>query len=147
PADGRRVPARAAAGRRPQPRGETPRLPDRGRRTGPGDWLQLRRHPDAARPGRGQDPGQEESRLQRRFRTSAWHLPGRPQAMTPLALALLLAPTLPAADPPAADAPRPIPLTRPEMKKYLEDMKLRTPRIPLPELTAAEKARLGERGA
>ena len=67
--------------------------------------------------------------------------------MTPLALALLLAPTLPAADPPAADAPRPVPLTRPEMKKYLEDMKLRTPRIPLPELTAAEKARLGERGA
>jgi alkylhydroperoxidase family enzyme len=42
-------------------------------------------------------------------------------------------------------APRPIPLTRPEMKQYLEDMKQRTPRIPLPDLTEAEKAELGER--
>jgi alkylhydroperoxidase family enzyme len=42
--------------------------------------------------------------------------------------------------------PRPIPLTRPEMKQYLEDMKGRTPRIPLPELTEEEKANLGERG-
>jgi hypothetical protein len=41
--------------------------------------------------------------------------------------------------------PRPIPLTRPEMKQYLEDMKVRKPRIPLPELTAEEKAKLGER--
>src|SRR5215211_1238036 len=51
-----------------------------------------------------------------------------------------------AADAPA-DSPRPIPLTRPEMKQYLEDMKARKPRIPLPELTEAEKAKLGERGA
>jgi hypothetical protein len=43
-------------------------------------------------------------------------------------------------------APRPIPLTRPEMKQLLEDMKSRTPRIPLPELTEQEKAQLGERG-
>src|ERR1700722_20931919 len=43
-------------------------------------------------------------------------------------------------------SPRPIPLTRPEMKKFLEDMKKRQPRIPLPELTAEEKAKLGERG-
>lgn len=35
--------------------------------------------------------------------------------------------------------PRPIPLTRPEMKKYLEDMKERKLRIPLPELTEEEK--------
>jgi alkylhydroperoxidase family enzyme len=49
-----------------------------------------------------------------------------------------------AADP--TSEPRPIPLTRPEMKQYLEDMKQRTPRIPLPELTEAEKAELGERG-
>ncbi|MFO0850652.1 MAG: hypothetical protein U0871_19155 [Gemmataceae bacterium] len=46
-----------------------------------------------------------------------------------------------------ADDPRPIPLTRPEMKQLLEDMKGRTPRIPLPPLTDAEKARLGEREA
>ncbi|HEV3339178.1 MAG TPA: carboxymuconolactone decarboxylase family protein, partial [Pirellulales bacterium] len=46
----------------------------------------------------------------------------------------------------SADAPRPIPLTRPEMKQLLEDMKGRKPRIPLPELTDEEKARLGERG-
>lgn len=47
----------------------------------------------------------------------------------------------------AGDAPRPIPLTRPEMKQFLEDMKVRTPRIPLPELSAEEKARLDERSA
>lgn len=46
----------------------------------------------------------------------------------------------------AADEPRPVPLTRPEMKQYLEDMKARKPRIPLPELTEEEKAKLGERG-
>ncbi|WP_397569390.1 carboxymuconolactone decarboxylase family protein [Schlesneria sp. T3-172] len=42
--------------------------------------------------------------------------------------------------------PRPVPLTRPEMKEYLEDMKSRTPRIPLPELTEEDKEKLGERG-
>jgi hypothetical protein len=42
--------------------------------------------------------------------------------------------------------PLPIPLTRPEMKQYLEDLKARKPRIPLPELTQAEKAKQGERG-
>src|SRR5688572_869583 len=47
----------------------------------------------------------------------------------------------------AADSissPRPTPLTRPEMKQYLEDMKQRTPRVPLPEMTAEEKQRYGE---
>lgn len=42
--------------------------------------------------------------------------------------------------------PRPIPLTRPEMKELLEDMKGRKPRIPLPELTEEEKERFGGRG-
>src|SRR5260221_1529519 len=46
-----------------------------------------------------------------------------------------------------ADEPRPVPLTRPEMKQLLEDMKARKPRIPLPALTEDEKAKLGERGA
>jgi hypothetical protein len=41
--------------------------------------------------------------------------------------------------------PRPVPLTRPEVKQYLEDLKSRKPRIPLPELTAEDRARLGER--
>lgn len=41
--------------------------------------------------------------------------------------------------------PRPVPLTRPEMKQLLEDMKSRQPRIPLPELTDEDKAQLGER--
>ena len=41
--------------------------------------------------------------------------------------------------------PRPVPLTRPDMKQMLEDMKARKPRIPLPELTDEEK-KLGERG-
>lgn len=35
----------------------------------------------------------------------------------------------------AVDQPRPTPVTRPEMKRLLEDMKLRTERIPLPALT------------
>jgi len=42
--------------------------------------------------------------------------------------------------------PRPVPLTRPEMKQYLEDMKNRKLRIPLPELTDADRESLGERG-
>ena len=45
------------------------------------------------------------------------------------------------------DEPLPVPLTRPEVKQYLEDLKNRKPRIPLPELTEEEKAKLGERGA
>jgi hypothetical protein len=50
------------------------------------------------------------------------------------------------AEDPATSIPRPIPLTRPEMKQLIEDMKNRKPRIPLPELTEEEKAKLGERG-
>src|SRR5262245_56067286 len=42
--------------------------------------------------------------------------------------------------------PLPVPLTRPEMKQSLEDLKGRRQRIPLPELTAEEKEKLGERG-
>ncbi len=42
-------------------------------------------------------------------------------------------------------APRPIPLTRPEMKELLEDLKARKPRIPLPDLTDDEKQKLGNR--
>ena len=41
--------------------------------------------------------------------------------------------------------PLPVPLTRPEMKQALEDLKGRPPRIPLPELTEEEKAKLGDR--
>jgi hypothetical protein len=50
----------------------------------------------------------------------------------------------------AADDPKqplPVPLTRPEMKQSLENLKARKPRIPLPELTEEERARLGERGS
>jgi hypothetical protein len=43
------------------------------------------------------------------------------------------------------EVPRPVPLTRPEMKQYLEDLKTRQPRIPLPELSAEDKAKLGGR--
>ena len=42
----------------------------------------------------------------------------------------------------SATVPRPIPLTRPEMKRLLEDMKHRKPRIPLPEPTAEEQEKL-----
>ena len=62
--------------------------------------------------------------------------------MTPLVLSTLL--LAPAADPPAAQ-PLPTPLTRPEMKQALEDLKARTPRIPLPPLTADDRAALGDR--
>ena len=41
-------------------------------------------------------------------------------------------------------APRPVPLTRPEMKQAIEDVKVRTPRIPIPELSAADREALGE---
>ncbi|HUG17959.1 MAG TPA: carboxymuconolactone decarboxylase family protein, partial [Planctomycetaceae bacterium] len=47
------------------------------------------------------------------------------------------------ADP--VDTARPVPPSRPEMKKLLEDMKSRPLRIPLPELTAEEREQLGER--
>jgi hypothetical protein len=43
------------------------------------------------------------------------------------------------------DRPRPVPLTRPEMKQCLEDLKGRTPRIPLPELTEEDRTKLGDR--
>ncbi|MBX3442927.1 MAG: hypothetical protein KF774_11015 [Planctomyces sp.] len=43
----------------------------------------------------------------------------------------------------ADDAPRPIPVTRPAMKEWIEDVKVRTPRIPLPELTDEERQEAG----
>ena len=43
-----------------------------------------------------------------------------------------------------ADAPRPVPLTRPEMKQLIEDVKVRTPRIPLPELSEEDRRILGD---
>jgi len=45
----------------------------------------------------------------------------------------------------AVNTARPVPLTRPEIKQLLEDMKQRPLRIPLPEMTEADKAALGER--
>lgn len=45
----------------------------------------------------------------------------------------------------ADEAPLPIPLTRPEMKQSLEDLKERKIRIPLPELTEEDRAKLAER--
>jgi AhpD family alkylhydroperoxidase len=44
-----------------------------------------------------------------------------------------------------ADSPRPIPLTRPELKQLIEDVKVRTPRIPMPELTDQDRQELGDR--
>jgi alkylhydroperoxidase family enzyme len=45
-----------------------------------------------------------------------------------------------------SSSPLPTPLTRPEMKKFIESIKARKPRIPLPELTEADKEKLGDRG-
>lgn len=64
-----------------------------------------------------------------------------------MASAFLMLSVGPARAEDAAEIPRPIPLTRPEMKQFLEDMKARRPRIPLPALTAEERERLGEREA
>ena len=57
---------------------------------------------------------------------------------------LLLAASLCPAAEPVATA-RPVPRTRPEMKQLLEDMKSRELRIPLPDLTDAQRTELGER--
>ena len=43
----------------------------------------------------------------------------------------------------ALEGIRPTPLTRPELKRLLEDVKVRVPRIPLPELTDGDRAKLG----
>jgi hypothetical protein len=69
----------------------------------------------------------------------------RPSAGTLAGLVLVTAGIVRAEDP--GSQPLPVPLTRPEMKQYLEDLKVRKPRIPLPELTVEEKGKLGERGA
>lgn len=60
-----------------------------------------------------------------------------------LGVALASAGWIQAAD--SVKAPYPVPLTRPVMKQALEDMKARKERIPLPELTEADKEKLGER--
>lgn len=57
-------------------------------------------------------------------------------------LASLVLSPLPVCGEESVTAPRPVPLTRPEMKRLLEDMKQRKPRIPLPEPTAEEKEKL-----
>ncbi len=44
----------------------------------------------------------------------------------------------------ASQLPRPTPMTRPELKQMIESVKQRTPRIPLPELTEADRAALGD---
>ena len=63
--------------------------------------------------------------------------------LVPSALLFGLAP--PARPEAQKGTPPEVPLTRPEMKQALEDLKGRKPRIPLPELTDKEKAQLGER--
>jgi hypothetical protein len=63
--------------------------------------------------------------------------------------ALVIGPALLAAGVSRAEDPaevRPIPVTRDTMKQMLDDLKDRTPRIPLPPLTEEEKATYGERG-
>jgi hypothetical protein len=60
-----------------------------------------------------------------------------------LAGCLLASGALIRADEPGAK-PLPTPLTRPDMKQMLEDLKGRKPRFTLPPLTEAEKAKLGE---
>ena len=59
-------------------------------------------------------------------------------SMIPLMLALG------AADDPSPQ-PKPVPVTRPDMKQALEDLKKRQPRLPLPALTDEEKAKYGDR--
>lgn len=42
-----------------------------------------------------------------------------------------------------SDRPRPIPVTRPELKQFIEDVKYRTPRIPLPNVSETDHEILG----
>jgi hypothetical protein len=64
----------------------------------------------------------------------------------PAFLALVVAAPLPVrAD--DGDKPPATPLTRPDMKRMLEDVKARKPRIPLPELTDADREKLGDSAA
>ncbi len=44
----------------------------------------------------------------------------------------------------SSNGTRPTPLTRPELKQLIEDVKVRVPRIPLPELTAVDREKLGD---
>jgi hypothetical protein len=48
-------------------------------------------------------------------------------------------------EPAGSQAPNRVPVTRPDMKQALEDLKFRTPRIPAPELTSEELEKLGDR--
>ena len=61
-----------------------------------------------------------------------------------LAFASLCLPFQLLAEKPEETRPRPIPVTRPEAKRLLEEMKLRKPRIPLPAQTEEEKDKLGD---
>lgn len=63
---------------------------------------------------------------------------------TGFSLLLVTAGAVRASEPPAT-TPLPTPLTRPEMKQALENLKKRTPRIPLPPLTDADRAKLRDR--
>src|SRR5690606_379075 len=45
----------------------------------------------------------------------------------------------------AHDVPRPLPRTRLELKELIEDVKARTPRIPLPQLSDEDRQSLGAR--
>lgn len=67
------------------------------------------------------------------------------QFLKTISCGVLLALACPAFGQPPQDTPRPIPLTRPEMKQMLEDVKIRTPRIPLPELSEEDRQQLGDR--
>jgi hypothetical protein len=61
-----------------------------------------------------------------------------------IAVFLTLGGTARAADDPRT-VPLPVPLTRLEVKQYLENLKSRKPRIPLPPLSEEDKKQLGER--
>lgn len=65
--------------------------------------------------------------------------------LTPLAFGLMLAAAANASAKTPNESPRPVPLTRPEMKQLIEDVKVRTPRIPMPELSAEDRELLGDR--
>lgn len=59
-------------------------------------------------------------------------------------LLLTLTSILPADEPAASNVPNRVPLTRPEMKQALEDLKQRSTRIPVPSLSEEEQAKLGD---
>ena len=69
---------------------------------------------------------------------------GHPRLLVAFGLCLGLGRAAAADEPRPGAKPSPVPVTREDMKRALEDSKHSTPRLPLPPLTEEQKARAAE---